>query len=94
MNETSKKLLFGAAMSGMLLVAGCNAEKKSETPAPKMDEKVVGQCNGINSCKGQGSCHSKANSCAGKNSCKGEGWMNMSEEECQEHSGTFVKAES
>jgi hypothetical protein len=49
-------------------------------------------CEGVNSCKGKGSCHSAANSCAGKNGCKGKGWMEMSEKDCKDKGGKVTKA--
>jgi hypothetical protein len=49
-------------------------------------------CEGVNSCKGKGSCHSAANSCAGKNGCKGKGWMEMTEKECKDKGGKVTQA--
>ena len=49
-------------------------------------------CQGVNSCKGKGSCHSAANSCAGKNGCKGKGWMEMTEKECKDKGGKVTQA--
>lgn len=40
------------------------------------------KCEGVNSCKGHGSCKSAKNECAGKNGCKGQSFMMMSKEEC------------
>jgi hypothetical protein len=48
-------------------------------------------CQGANSCKGKGSCHSASNACAGKNGCKGKGWMEMSEKDCKAKGGTVTK---
>ena len=47
-------------------------------------------CEGVNSCKGKGSCHSAANSCAGKNGCKGKGWTKMSDKDCKKKGGTVL----
>jgi hypothetical protein len=44
-------------------------------------------CEGVNSCKGKGGCHSASNACAGKNGCKGKGWMEMSEKDCKDKGG-------
>jgi hypothetical protein len=49
-------------------------------------------CEGVNSCKGKGSCHSASNACAGKNGCKGKGWMEMSEKECKDKGGKVTQA--
>jgi hypothetical protein len=49
-------------------------------------------CEGVNSCKGKGSCHSASNACAGKNGCKGKGWMEMSEKDCKDKGGKVTQA--
>ena len=48
-------------------------------------------CEGVNSCKGKGSCHSANNGCAGQNSCKGKGWIEMTEKECKAKGGKAAK---
>lgn len=88
----SKNYLLAAAFAGLALTATADdavktAEKKAE--APKEAKEVMGQCHGINSCKGTSACHSEKNSCAGANSCKGKGWMKTSEKECKEKKGKF-----
>jgi hypothetical protein len=40
------------------------------------------KCEGVNACKGQGSCHTAGNECAGKNACKGQGVVEMTKAEC------------
>ena len=40
------------------------------------------KCEGVNSCKGHGSCATAKNECAGKNGCKGQGIMEMTQAEC------------
>ena len=49
-------------------------------------------CEGFNSCKGKGACHSAANACAGKNGCKGKGWVEMSEKDCSAKGGKVTQA--
>ncbi len=49
--------------------------------AAQADEAKV-RCEGVNACKGQGSCHTATNSCAGKNACKGQGVVEMTQAEC------------
>jgi hypothetical protein len=78
-----KILLAGAALSGLLLTAGC-ANSGSKAAAVSK-----GECHGINSCKGTGDCGGKGYSCAGKNSCKGKGWMKMSDADCKAKGGKF-----
>jgi uncharacterized membrane protein len=75
-----------AAAAALLFVAGhAGAEDKTDTRADKV------KCEGVNSCKGQGACHTASNGCAGKNSCKGKGFMMMSPEECDHAKGKMMK---
>jgi hypothetical protein len=48
------------------------------------------KCEGINKCKGQGSCASAKNSCAGQNGCKGQGWVLTSAKQCTAKGGTVL----
>lgn len=75
--------VFALAASAALLT-GCVTSGNSSTASTDM-----GECHGINSCKGQGACGGKGHSCAGKNSCKGQGWLKMNESTCKEKGGTF-----
>jgi hypothetical protein len=50
------------------------------------------QCQGVNSCRGKGACHSASNGCAGQNGCKGKGWVQMTEKECKAKGGTIAKS--
>ena len=40
------------------------------------------KCEGVNSCKGHGSCATANNECAGQNGCAGKGVMEMTAAEC------------
>ena len=55
------------------------------------DDSAKVHCQGVNSCKGKGSCHGAANSCAGQNGCKGMGWVEMSAKDCKAKGGTVGK---
>jgi hypothetical protein len=72
-----------AAMAAGLFSAG--------TPLLAHADDAKVHCQGVNSCKGKGSCHSAANSCAGKNGCAGKGWVEMSEKDCKAKKGTVAK---
>ena len=87
-NSTTKALLAGAAVAGMIsggFVAKSNAAtetktQKSSVSAGTLAEKEKGAthgCAGKNACKGKGGCKSGDNGCAGKNSCKGKGGCGM-----------------
>ncbi len=82
--KSNKHLLIGAAIAGLMLASGCAHKKMSETHTSQM-----GECHGINSCKGKGDCGGKGHMCAGKNSCKGKGWLKMKKSECTAKGGNF-----
>jgi uncharacterized membrane protein len=48
-------------------------------------------CDGINSCKGSGTCAGPGHSCAGQNACKGQGHSKVSKEECLAKGGKVVE---
>jgi len=61
----------------------------------RADEKAGGDqvvCDGINACKGQGSCAGAGHSCAGKNACKGQGHTKTSAADCTAKGGKIVEA--
>ena len=87
MNSRSK-LLMGAALGGILMAASCGGSDGSnsgEAPAAN----AMGECHGINACKGQSACHTKEHACAGQNSCKGKGWLEMSKSDCDQKGGNW-----
>lgn len=83
-----KSALLAAAISGMILTAGC--ANKTALPA---GDTVTGECTGVNSCKGEGSCG--ANTCSGKSGCQGkdgakkDAAKKMSQADCEAKGGTF-----
>jgi len=78
-----KAILAGAALTGLLFgVSGCSSSKST-------GNEVVGECQGMNSCKGTGACGGKGHSCAGQNKCKGQGWLKLSKKDCLAKNGTF-----
>ena len=69
------------------------ADKQPDTAKPAApDEKTAKvHCQGINECKGKGSCKSAANACAGQNGCKGKGVVDVdTEEACKTQGGTVT----
>jgi uncharacterized membrane protein len=61
----------------------------------RADQKAGGDqviCDGINACKGQGSCAGAGHSCAGKNACKGQGHSKTSAADCTAKGGKIVDA--
>lgn len=76
----NKTILIGAALATLVAVGGCAGSAKAS----------VGQCHGINACRGMGDCGGKGHACAGKNKCKGHGWKKMKSSDCSAKGGTFV----
>lgn len=76
-----RNLFVSAAMSGLLIAAGCSNSN--------VGPQTVGKCHGVNGCGGKGQCATKSNSCHGKNSCKAQGFVKMSSSECDKLGGKF-----
>jgi hypothetical protein len=80
-NMTSKTLITGAAVAGLMSGAvavqahAANTSTRAgvslQTSATMKADKHA--CQGQNSCKGKGGCKTSDNGCKGKNSCKGKG---------------------
>jgi uncharacterized membrane protein len=82
-------LLVSAAALGLLLAAQNGFA--ADTPKKEEAKAAMGECHGVNACKGKGQCGSEAgNACAGKNSCKGKGWENATEKDCSVKKGKWV----
>jgi hypothetical protein len=87
-----KSVLLGAAVSSLIFAAGCATDGMQKDAMNKTSGKqAMGECHGVNSCKGTGDCGGKGHMCAGKNSCKGKGWKKMSKSDCMEKGGEFKK---
>ena len=69
-------------------VAGLFATGAAGVASAKKGEEVM--CDGINSCKGTGSCRSASHACAGQNGCKGQGHTKTSKVDCQAKGGKVV----
>ena len=88
MKRTSKVLIAGAAMAGLMTGSAARVHASLLTASQngtsisswgQMDDSGnTGKhnCKGQNSCKGQGGCSAGDNGCSGKNSCKGKGGCN------------------
>ncbi|MEC4673897.1 MAG: hypothetical protein VST68_06885 [Nitrospirota bacterium] len=85
-----KALLASAALSGLLIAAGCAHSHGSSGDGMYGEQMAKGQCHGVNDCKGHGECKGGGHSCEGKNDCKGKGWMSMSKADCDTKGGTYV----
>jgi hypothetical protein len=76
-------LAIASAAAALILagVVGAGASSHSEKSGGKV------MCEGVNECKGKGSCATAENSCAGENACKGKGALSMTKEECEKKGG-------
>lgn len=85
--NTSKALLAGAAVAGILTGVVVTTTSATTTTKPSQLSFVAGtladekgethECKGHNSCKGKGGCKAGDSGCAGKNTCKGKGGCGM-----------------
>ncbi len=83
MKQSSKAILAGAALAGLLTGSVAQAATTATTATGKSLVNVgtaagtlateTHDCAGKNSCKGKGGCKTGDNGCKGKNSCKGKG---------------------
>src|SRR5262249_46901468 len=80
MKMTKTGAFIAASVAGLL----------ASTVAPALAHAEGGDqvvCDGINSCKGHGSCKGGGHACAGKNGCKGQGHTNTTKEDCMAKGG-------
>jgi hypothetical protein len=76
MTKTTKALIAGAAVAGLLTGALVTKSEASMKDAGTLIKKLASKanaCKGQNDCKGKGGCSTGDNGCKGKNSCKGKG---------------------
>jgi hypothetical protein len=81
-----KGAMIAASVAGMFAMGASGLASAGD----KKGESVT--CAGINSCKGQGSCHGAGHACAGKNGCKGQGNTKTSKEDCMAKGGKVVES--
>lgn len=88
MKTTVKKKagLAIAATAALLLTACASDDSKGMN---KKGSDAMGQCHGVNSCKGTSACATAESSCAGHNSCKGKGWIPSTKANCESQGGGF-----
>jgi hypothetical protein len=78
--NTKKSLLVGAAISSLPAMGALGSPAVAHA-----GDTAVGQCHGVNACKGKADCQGKSNECEGKNACKGKGWVKMSKADCEKN---------
>jgi hypothetical protein len=82
---TMKGTLIAASVAGFFAALSPTAAMASH----KDGGEVV--CDGINACKGHGSCAGAGHSCAGQNACKGQGHTKTSKKDCLAKGGKVVE---
>ena len=80
-----KNGLMIASAAAALIIAGAVGVKAESHTEKQGGDKVM--CEGVNDCKGKGSCATAQNSCAGENACKGKGALSMTKDECEKKGG-------
>ena len=78
-----KGTMIAAAVAGLFATGAVGVAS-----AKAAGDEVV--CDGINACKGQGSCKGAGHACAGQNGCKGQGHTKTSKENCLSKGGKVV----
>ena len=81
---TMKGTLIAAAVAGLFATGAPLAASAADTTV---------HCQGVNACKGKGSCKGADNSCKGQNGCKGKGWVGMTEKDCKAKGGMAAPGE-
>lgn len=89
MSNNSKRTSLAMAAAAAALLSGCASTGNQAGAMDAKSDADVGQCYGVNKCKGQGACASKSSNCAGMNACKGQGWLTTSRGECDTKGGRF-----
>jgi len=79
--------VIATAVFGLLMTA---APHLSHADGGKTKTEAKVKCEGVNKCKGQGSCASAKNSCKGQNGCKGQGWVLTTAKQCKAQGGTVL----
>jgi hypothetical protein len=85
----NNKKLFAAATLGLMLGACATNDSSSTASGTTAKAAPLGECHGINACKGKSDCSTKTSGCHGTNACKGKGWTKMTKEDCTAKKGTF-----
>lgn len=80
-----------AVAASILLMSGCASNQSAEKSGAQStgSDNDMGQCLGVNACKGSSSCATANNDCAQQNTCKGKGWIPLAKTDCQSRSGKF-----
>lgn len=89
MNGQLKGAMIATAAASLFFASAALAQGSAQTNQ-KAEAQTV-HCQGINACKGQGSCNGPGHGCNGENACKGKGWVETTAKECKAKGGTILK---
>ncbi len=78
-----KKTAAAVALAASALASGSLVTSASAT-------EELGQCHGVNSCKGQSAGATAESNCAGQNACEGKGWIKTTDKDCKAKGGKFL----
>ena len=95
MNNKFKGALVASAVGAMFaaVAPGCATATDGKTSEVKTASSAQVMCQGVNECKGHGSCKGAQNSCKGQNECKGKGVTPTgTADECTGKGGTVATA--
>ena len=81
-------------LKGALIATGVAGLFSLMSPLAFAGDKDGGEiiCDGINACKGQGTCAGPGHACGGQNACKGQGHTKTSKKDCLAKGGKVVEA--
>jgi hypothetical protein len=80
-----------ALAAASLFAASCGKHDDASSTKPAEQTAKV-HCQGVNDCKGKGSCKSADNACKGQNGCKGKGFLEVaSDDDCKAKGGTVMR---
>ena len=85
MKKELKGALLAAAVAALFTANGALAGEEKASEGKQVS------CEGINACKGQGSCAGEGHSCGGQNACKGKGVTSTTEADCKAKGGKVVE---
>jgi hypothetical protein len=85
MKTTSKLNGVALAMAAAGLFALGSPAFAQESDSAKV------HCYGANACKGKSACKTASSACKGQNACKGQGYVDKTEEECEDLGGTTTE---
>ncbi len=76
-------------LGGIALATAAAGAFAMASMAAHADDKASSmvRCEGVNACKGHGSCKTADNACKGHNSCKGKSFVEMSKAACEQIDG-------